>query len=152
MTSDFSDPAFAQIQPPDKDGITHIPDYVHGGTGLLDAASVAAITSTFPPQFVQQALHIAAAESKGSNAATGKAGEVGLFQIHPVNWPALSTKLGIPINAQTLKDPMTNAKAAAQILKDDGGTWSDWTTAKTVLTALGVGNSVKAVNALPAFN
>lgn len=153
VPADFSNPAFAKIPPPDAQGFTHIPDYVHGGIGNFDQNTVNAILANIPPEFQTQAFHIASAESKGNNSAVGGAGEVGIFQIHPSNWPGLQAKLGIPINAQTLKDPATNAKAAAAILQGDGGTWSDWTTAKTVLPLLGARSAQQSVaaNPVPGF-
>lgn len=129
-------PAMSGIVP-GEDGIARVPDYVHGGQGQFDQNTLSAIESTFGPQ-ARTAMHIASAESKGNAKAVGKAGEVGLFQIHPVNWPGLTRILGTPVNAQTLQDPMLNARAAKAILDGSQGNWQkDWTTAPMVLRALG---------------
>lgn len=133
------DPQFAAQLTPDAKGNVTIPDYVHGGNAHFDQNSISAIISNFPPEQQRTAVYIAAAESGGNAANTGAAGEVGLFQIHPVNWPALTKALGTSVNAQTLKNPNLNAAAAAWILNNAHGNWlQDWTTAPAVTKALGV--------------
>lgn len=122
---------------PNAEGGLDVPDVVHGGVAKLDLNTVQAIQSLFPPELQQIAEYIAAAESKGNVNAVGGAGEIGLFQIHPVNWPGLSRSMGMPINAQTLRDPITNAKAALQLLKENNFSWKPWTTSPKVLAALG---------------
>lgn len=140
-------PSFAQppqAAPPLPQGASSsfsVPDVVHGGTASFDDLQVAAIRETFPSSEWNTAFHIAAAESKGSNSAMGDAGEVGLFQIHPVNWPGLSRVMGTPINAQTLQDPYINARAARIIWEGSQG-WgrvggNPWATAPGVFAALG---------------
>lgn len=118
-----------------------VPDVVHGGQATLQPDQLNAIRSVFPEAEWNTAQLIAAAESKGNNAATGNAGEVGLFQIHPINWPSLSAALGIPINAQSLQDPYINAKAAFILWQGAQG-WgrksgTPWTTAPAVFQYLG---------------
>ena len=119
----------------------NLPDVVHGGTVTLSPDQITAIRSVFPQSEWGTAQLIAAAESKGNNGAIGSAGEVGLFQIHPVNWLSLSQALGIPINAQTLQDPMVNARAAFVLWQGSQG-WgrksgNPWTTAPAVFNYLG---------------
>jgi hypothetical protein len=62
-------------------------------------------------------------ESRGVRTATGAAGEMGFWQINPVN-------NGLTIGGYTIEasyDPITNARDA--IALSHGGTdWSAWTT------------------------
>ena len=64
-----------------------VPDVVHGGGASIPQDLSAAIQELFPQEEWNTAKHIAAAESNGdSNGPPGAAGEIGAFQIHPINW------------------------------------------------------------------
>lgn len=134
-------PQFEQPAHQGPPGTFQVPDVVHGGSARFDEMQVAAIRETFPSSEWNTAFHIAAAESKGDNAARGDAGEIGLFQIHPVNWPGLSRMMGTPINEQSLQNPYINARAARIIWEGSQG-WgrvggNPWATAPGVFAALG---------------
>ena len=115
-------------------GVT-IPDVVHGGSAQLDSAAVSAIQSNFPPEAVNVAYHIVAAESKGNPYAEGGAGERGIFQIHPIHFGyGQQTLLGYTWD--DMWNPVANAAVAAWLYKNQGG-WRPWTTAPGVLSYLG---------------
>ncbi len=65
----------------------------------------------------QLALDIAHAESNFNPKAVGKAGEVGLFQIHPkyANWIARQV-MGVSFSKQDLMDPQINTKVGVKYL------------------------------------
>lgn len=65
-------------------------------------------------------MEICYLESGFDPTAVGAAGEVGLFQIHPVNWPQYG------MNAAKLKEPSTNVGVARKIFDDMGGTDGKW--------------------------
>jgi len=44
-------------------------------------------------------------------------GDTGLLQIHPVNFPYLSRKLGVTVDQAWLQDPVNNVRAAAQLCR-----------------------------------
>ena len=115
-------------------GGMQVPDLVHGGTATIPDNALQAIRQLFPEQEFNTAIHIAAAESKGSNDAIGKAGEVGLFQVHPVHFGTVVTLpdgTRVAINAQNLRDPVVNTAAARQIWQNNQG-WNPWTTKQGV--------------------
>ena len=72
-------------------------------------------------------VEIARLESDFVTDAIGDAGEVGLWQIHPVHLPALQAK-GIASTMDQLKNPFTNALAAAYVHGEQG--FGAWTTAE----------------------
>lgn len=100
-----------------------------GGGAPLDAATLSTTLSSagWPADQMQNALNVINLESGGNPAAAGAEGEVGLFQIHPINWSHLSQVMGMTIDANTLRDPVINARAALIILREQG--WGAWTTA-----------------------
>ena len=46
-----------------------------------------------------------------------RAGDTGLLQIHPVNFPYLSRKFGVTVDTRWLQDPANNVRAAAQLCR-----------------------------------
>lgn len=70
------------------------------------------VASIFPGWAVDTALRIMDCESKGLQNATGRAGERGLFQIHP-------------IHHDSTYDPLGNVLAAYRI-SSGGADWSAW--------------------------
>ena len=84
------------------------------------AEIVCAIRRTFPADPVT-ATCIAWRESRLDPRAVGRAGERGIFQIHPVHRSWLGARW------QRLFDPVENARAARELQRRAG--WSPWTTA-----------------------
>lgn len=63
--------------------------------------------------------------------AIGRAGEIGLTQIHPKVWTEYFQDKGLIIDASNLLDPETNLRCAAHILsghlkKTDGNVWKSF--------------------------
>jgi hypothetical protein len=42
-------------------------------------------------------------------------GDTGLLQIHPIAWPWLSSRLGVPVTRAWLQNPTNNVRAAAAL-------------------------------------
>lgn len=77
----------------------------------------------FPDDF-DNAIKVAKCESNLDNSAIGKAGEIGIFQIHPVHFKAVES-LGLD-----LRNAEMNI-IYSRILYDRNG-WRDWSCAKIV--------------------
>jgi soluble lytic murein transglycosylase-like protein len=80
------------------------------------------VAAHFPPEEVASALAVLACESRFDPRATGRAGERGLFQIHPVYWTWLARQLVGP--DADLYDPDTNVAVAAAVWRQFG--WAPW--------------------------
>lgn len=102
-------------------GALFVPHHVEGSE-----ASIEAIRSVWPANHASVAIQIARRESRLHAGAKGCGGNcVGLFQIY---FPAHRHWLaGIGVTAPSqLLDPVVNAKAAYQLFKLTGSSWSPW--------------------------
>lgn len=103
---------------------------------LPEAAVRALVVSTIlpamrpngTPEDQEMFVELARFESNFDTNAIGPKGEVGLWQIHPINWESLGA------TKESLQNPFTNAKAAATIWNKQG--WAAWTTRNKAMEAL----------------
>jgi len=79
------------------------------------------VAEHFPPEAVPAALRVLACESRGDPDATGAAGEIGLFQLHPL-WRGLAERLYWP--GVSLYSAEVNVAVAAAIWRSRG--WDPW--------------------------
>ena len=79
------------------------------------------VAEHFPPEAVPAALRVLACESRGDPDATGAAGEIGLFQLHPL-WRGLAERLYWP--GVSLYTAEVNVAVAAAIYARSG--WAPW--------------------------
>ena len=90
-------------------------------------------------------VEIAREESSFDPDVIGAAGEIGLWQIHPVHFPALEADGIVPDPEINLKNPVANAKAAAYVYSKQG--FGAWTTASEATEAVAErGNADLEVN------
>ena len=82
----------------------------------------ALVADHFPPDQVAAALAVIACESRFDPAATGAAGEVGLFQLQPAYWRRLAERLFWP--GVSLYDAEVNVATAAALWRLSG--WRPW--------------------------
>jgi hypothetical protein len=85
------------------------------------SAIVDLVADHFPPDQVEAALAVIRCESRFDPDATGRAGERGLFQVHPL-WQRLAERLYWP--GVSLYDAEVNVAVAAAIWRAAG--WRPW--------------------------
>lgn len=97
--------------------------------GLAEDEVVRALRAAgWPEDRVGEALRVAGCESGWRPAALGSAGEVGLFQIHPVHAARFDFH-GVPLDPA---DPVHNAYVALQIWGKEG--WRPWSCSEAAVS------------------
>lgn len=100
------------VNPPGP--IEPLPEPITAGGVLTEDQMVTVLRAAGWPEWaIPDAITIARCESGLNTMTTGAAGEVGLFQIHPVNWWRFGGGDGY--------DPYVNARAALSLWNDLGG-------------------------------
>lgn len=102
-----------------------VPRFVPASRGVLRSWHADLVAEHFPPEQIARALAVMACESRGDPGATGRAGEKGLMQVHPI-WQELAERLYWP--GISLYEPEVNVRVAAAIWRAMG--WGAWSCAR----------------------